>query len=155
MTSTLAPAATADGNPARKAEAIRSRFRLPVALAGFVVSVVFATVGAASTPLISWMGEPADPAASPPPLAASTDGAALPPAASAAAVRSQRRWSCRGCGVVESVRRLQPIGDEPAAYEFVVRLRDGSTRTSTMANTASWRAGDRIMLIGGVQPAVL
>lgn len=34
-----------------------------MALTCFVASIVFATVAAASTPLLSWMGEPADPAA--------------------------------------------------------------------------------------------
>lgn len=152
MTASLASVARAVGEHAGRGGAIRSR--LPMALTGFVASIFLATVAAASTPLIGWIGEPANPAASLP-VQAAPEGAAEPLAAPAAVLRSRRRWSCGGCGVVESVRLLERTGDEPAAYEFTVRLRDGSTRTSTIANTARWRAGDRILLIGGVQPAAL
>lgn len=60
MTVTPSLIATADGKPAGTVGAIR--FRLPLALTCFAASIVFATVAAASTPLLSWMGEPADPA---------------------------------------------------------------------------------------------
>jgi hypothetical protein len=152
MTSTLAFRTAASGNPARQAGAMRPR--LPVALACFVAAIVFATAGAASTPLASWMGEPADSGALLPAQPAS-NGTAGSPVASAAEVRSRRRPSCASCGVVESVMWLEPAGDRPASYELTVRLRDGSSRTSRIADTAHWRAGDRIMLIGGVQPAGL
>jgi hypothetical protein len=36
-----------------------------------------------------------------------------------------------------------------------VRLRDGSIRPSSSANTARWRPGDRIVLIGGVKSTAL
>jgi len=152
MTATPPLIARADGKPAGTAAAIRSR--LPMALTCFVASIVFATVAAASTPLLSWMGEPADPAAALP-AQALADSAAVPLAAPAAEVGGRGRSPCDGCGVVESVRRLEPVGEQPAAYEFTVRLRDGSIRTSSSANTARWRAGDRIMLIGGARSAGL
>ena len=79
----------------------------------------------------------------------------IPPVAAEVERRIGRRSACDSCGVVESVRRLEPVGDLPASYEMNVRLRDGSIRTSNIANTARWRAGDRIMLIGGVQSAAL
>lgn len=63
----------------------------------------------------------------------------------AAAVLSR----CPGCGVVESIRALQPLAGSPAAYEFNVRMRDGSLRTSTTDGRAAWRVGDRILLVGG------
>lgn len=151
MTVTLAPVARAARKPAGGVGAIRSQ--LPLALTCFVASIVFATVAAASTPLLSWMAEPADPVASLP-AQPELESAAVPLAGPAVEARS-RRSSCGNCGVVESVRRLEPVGDKPAAYEFTVRLRDGSIRTSSIANTARWRAGDRITLIGGVQPAGL
>ena len=139
--------ATANGKAATRAGAIRSR--LPMALGCFAVSIVFATVAAASTPLMSWMdgpGEPAAPLAQPAPPADATLEAAPE-------VRARSRWSCATCGIVESVRRLEQGADLPASYEFIVRLRDGSQRTSSIANTARWRAGDRIMLIGGPGPS--
>jgi hypothetical protein len=152
MTTTLALRTAASDNPVRKAGAMRPR--LPVALACFVAAIVFATAGAASTPLASWMGEPAGAAALLPVQPASS-GAAAAPVASAAEVRSRRQPSCASCGVVESVMWLEPVGDRPASYELTVRLRDGSSLTSRIADTAHWRAGDRIILIGGVQPAGL
>ena len=152
MTPNLRFPASVNGNPERKAGALAAR--LPMALTGFVASIVFATVAAASTPLISWMGGAADPVDSLPAQLASED-AAVPPAAPAAEVRSRSRSSCASCGVVQSVMRLEQAGDRPASYELTVRLRDGSIRTSSISNTARWRAGDRIMLIGGVQPLSL
>ena len=121
------------------------------ALACFVAAVVFATVAAASTPLMSWMQGQAD-LAPPTPVQRETDDGA-PAVAPEGAARSRGRAACAGCGFVESVRRLEQVGDLPASYEFIVRLRDGSRRTSSIANAAQWRAGDRIMLIGGPGPS--
>jgi hypothetical protein len=59
---------------------------------------------------------------------------------------------CDFCGVVETVRRIEPGAGAPATFEITVRLRDQSTRTSSNASAGSWRAGDTIMLIGGVTP---
>jgi hypothetical protein len=59
------------------------------------------------------------------------------------------RARCSGCGVIESIRPLAPLEGEPAGFEFTVRLRDGSLRTSTSTGKASWRVGDRILLLGG------
>ena len=65
------------------------------------------------------------------------------------AAKAQARRRCDTCGVVESIRRVEPVGDAPGSYEFTVRLRDGSARTSHDANASRWRTGDRVMLIGG------
>jgi hypothetical protein len=59
------------------------------------------------------------------------------------------RTRCGNCGVVESIRPLPPVQGVPAGYEFTVRLRDGSVRTSTTTGKASWHVGDRILLLGG------
>jgi hypothetical protein len=128
------------------------RSRLPVGLTGFVVSIVFATVAAASTPLMSWMGGPIDPEASLP-VQPAAQAPAAPLAVPGAEGRPRSRSSCDSCGFVESVRQLEPVGNRPASYEFTVRLRDGSSRISSSANTAGWRTGDRIMLIGGTTPS--
>ena len=59
-----------------------------------------------------------------------------------------------GWGVVEAIRRVEHGGTIPASFEFTVRMRDGTTRTSSSASVSSWRSGDRIMLIGSaVAPA--
>jgi hypothetical protein len=62
------------------------------------------------------------------------------------------RAKCESCGVIETIRRLDAVGDSPAGYEFIVRLRDGSARVSRVATSSRWQAGDRIMLIGGTAP---
>jgi hypothetical protein len=54
-----------------------------------------------------------------------------------------------GWGVVEAIRRVEHGGAVPASFEFTVRMRDGTTRTSSSASASKWRSGDRIMLIGG------
>ena len=56
-----------------------------------------------------------------------------------------------GWGVVEAIRRVEHGGVVPASFEFTVRMRDGTRRTSSSASASRWRTGDRIMLIGGVQ----
>lgn len=79
-------------------------------------------------------------------FAAPLNEAVLLPAADAS---SPLRARCPGCGVVESIRALAHVPGVPAAWEFNVRLRDGSLRTSTTDGTASWRVGERILLVGG------
>jgi hypothetical protein len=59
------------------------------------------------------------------------------------------RVRCAGCGVVENIRRIEATALVPVSYEFTVRLRDGSSRTSSNATATSWRVGDGIMLRGG------
>jgi outer membrane lipoprotein SlyB len=43
------------------------------------------------------------------------------------------------------------LGTSTKSYEVIVRLRDGSTRAFTAANSASWRAGERVMIIEGTR----
>lgn len=76
--------------------------------------------------------------------------AVLAPAATPVQVRGRTR--CIRCGVVELIRALEPVGALPAEYEFIVRMRDGSTSVSTVvASTASaWEMGDPIQLLGGL-----
>lgn len=61
---------------------------------------------------------------------------------------------CGTCGIVETIRRLDAVGDLPAAYEFTLRLRDGTTRTSSAASLGNWRAGDHVMVIGGARASL-
>jgi hypothetical protein len=143
--------ATANGKNTTRIQAIRSR--LPIALACFVAAVVFASVAAASSPLMSWMDGAVEGAESLTALPAPDTGVATP-VAPANTARARGRSTCDSCGVVESVRRLEPAAGMPAFYEMTVRLRDGSSRVTSIANTAQWHAGDRIMLIGSAKPTL-
>jgi hypothetical protein len=80
---------------------------------------------------------------------------AQPNLAPAPAPRPARvRVRCTTCGVVEAIRRIEPVGTQPAAYEFTVRLRDRSARVSTVEGSVGpWLVGDGIMLIGGDKPS--
>ncbi|MDP3762070.1 MAG: hypothetical protein Q8R01_16295 [Ramlibacter sp.] len=100
-------------------------------------ALVFCSVATASVP-DAWLRDAQEPPA---------EAAAVPAAAEEAAPRARVR--CTTCGVVEAIRRIEHGGGVPASFEFTVRLRDGSTRTSNTASAAGWRSGDRIMLIGG------
>lgn len=59
------------------------------------------------------------------------------------------RTRCEGCGFVERIRAFQDGPSLPVAYEFTVRMRDGTIRTSIEPDVNSWRAGDRIIIVGG------
>lgn len=63
--------------------------------------------------------------------------------------KAQARRRCESCGFVESIRHIQQVGNVPGTYEFTVRLKDGSARTSSDPSASRWQAGDRVMLIGG------
>ncbi len=101
-----------------------------------------------------------------------------PPALTQVTVdRGNRRMACRECGVIESMRRREHVGDigrletlegksardvpggpsgsASAAnssvaknYEFTVRFRDGSTAIFTETSPRVWRLGSRVMVIG-------
>lgn len=103
-------------------------------------ALVFCSVATASVPDTLRRNAPAVPA---------EEAAAAPDAAPRARAR------CANCGVVESIRRIEHGGGVPVSFEFTIRLRDGSTRTTTAASVAGWRSGDRIMLIGGASVSKL
>lgn len=100
-------------------------------------ALVFCSVATASVP-DAWRGSQEPPA---------EVGAAPAVAEEEAAPPARRR--CGTCGIVQAVRRIEHGGSTPASFEFTVRLRDGSTRTSTTPSAGNWRSGDHIMLIGG------
>ena len=64
--------------------------------------------------------------------------------------RVRAKTRCTTCGVVVDIRPIEAAGGQGAAFEFTVRMNDGSVRISRDASASSWRHGDRIMLIGGV-----
>lgn len=108
-----------------------------------LAALAFCSVATASVPDTWLRGTQEVPAGS----------AVLEPAAQEAAA-PRARVRCNTCGVVEAIRRIEHGGSTPASFEFTVRLRDGTIRTSTTASAASWRSGDRIMLIGGAAASV-
>lgn len=93
--------------------------------------------------------------------------AAAPPAATALSASR-----CAECGVIESTRRIEELYEDagvsatgrsaagsPDRYEakrggsyvITIRLRDGTWRTITDANAASWRPGERVILISAAR----
>ncbi len=145
----FAPATTA---PRRGlAEAIRA---LPhTAFLLVVLAVASSTVAVANVPVPSPEGSGGVVQIEPDALAA--PAVELPPYPASTQAKPRTRARCMTCGVIESIRRLEPVGALPAAYEFTVRLRDGSTRISSSATQDKWRSGDRIMLMGGLPPSKL
>jgi hypothetical protein len=111
----------------------------PVTLPCFVAVVVFSTMALVNVPSASWEQDAS--------LPEPTPAVAAPIRESGKAAKA--RAVCANCGVVETIRRLEPVGDLPAGYEFTVRMRDGSARVSSIASSNKWQIGDTIMLIGG------
>lgn len=145
---TCLPAPATPGKRRGFAEAVRAVS--PWALGLAVVVVAYSTVAMAALPA-SWLRH-----------AAAEAQEALPPSAivpillqdAGIAKARARRSECASCGVIETIRRIEPVGDLPAAFEFTVRLRDGSLRISSSATQDKWRSGDRIMFIGGITPPI-
>jgi len=94
--------------------------------------------------------------------------AQIPPARAEGAARV--RVKCAECGVVASAReigqfgggidpgaagslarggRTQTLGKSAQGYEVTVRMKDGASRAFTAANSANWRAGERVIIIEG------
>lgn len=55
---------------------------------------------------------------------------------------------CDGCGIIESITRLEDRA-QVAVYAFTVRMRDGTARRSSEWPRGRWREGDHVILIGG------
>jgi hypothetical protein len=62
-------------------------------------------------------------------------------------VRAERR--CPQCGWIESKRRVVQPGIDARAlsYEYIIRMGDGSSRMFEEQLPASWRVGERLILI--------
>ena len=65
------------------------------------------------------------------------------PASVAGDTRAKAR--CAECGVIVLMRQIEK--------QIVVRMADGSRRVIDDADLASWRPGERVIVIGGVQPS--
>jgi hypothetical protein len=55
---------------------------------------------------------------------------------------------CPRCGVIESVRRIAPVGKALASYEITVRM-GGERHLIQETSPASWRPGEGMILIAG------
>jgi hypothetical protein len=80
-----------------------------------------------------------------------SSSAAQPLVQPAAVQKAAQRQRCDTCGVVQSIRRVEAAGNDPAHFEFVVRLRDGSTRLNRAPGVFGWHLGDRVKLVGGAE----
>jgi hypothetical protein len=88
------------------------------------------------------------------------DSRAADPLADRAAARDsingRNRPRCPECGVIAAIRQIGPSHGAIAAnavtgmrYEITIRFRDGSTTVFNEASFRNWRAGDRVIVIGG------
>ena len=111
---------------------------LPLLYVG-IAAALFSTVALTAAPVAEWFRSSFQ--------SSETADALAEDAARAGQARS--RAKCAECGVIESMRKLAPVGNSPAHYEIIVRMRDGSARVNSQASPATWRTGERIMLLGG------
>jgi hypothetical protein len=61
---------------------------------------------------------------------------------------------CPHCGRIESKRKLGADAAAPraaASYEYTLRMADGSSRVFQERRPVSWRLGERLIYIDGVQ----
>jgi hypothetical protein len=99
------------------------------------------------------------------------DPVRTPPGQADGQVRAKSR--CPGCGVIVSMREIGMKDDNSApdaagrvgynsrneiqinpdkSYEIIVRMADNSQRVINHARPASWRPGERVVVIGGASP---
>lgn len=127
-----------------------------------IAVIVFGAAGSAA--IMRWL----------PVAAAQLVGDGIPAAPGQVDGRVRARSQCPGCGVIVSMRELGKQGEESVAevadavragnrdgmqinpdksYEIVVRMADRSRRVFTHASPASWRPGERVVVIGGMSPS--
>jgi hypothetical protein len=142
-----------------KTQAIKSR-HLSMLIMGIAVIVFGAAVSAA---IMRWL----------PVATAQTVGDAVQAVSGQADGQVRAKSRCPGCGVIVSMREIgsqdKDSAPEAAAgvmygsrdeiqinpdkrYEIVVRMADQSRRVINHASPASWRPGERVVVIGGASP---
>ena len=123
---------------------------MPLMIAA-IAAILFTAVAMASLPIMGWLhasfksidrifAQERTPEAA---LSAATSGAG----------QARVKARCDECGVIDSMRRIDAVGDTPASYETTIRFGDGSTRVLRDASPPNWRPGERINLIGGGDPS--
>ncbi|HEY0825126.1 MAG TPA: hypothetical protein VGD76_15160 [Ramlibacter sp.] len=123
-----------DTAPSPAAPPRRSRLALPLVIAATAATTVVAA--AAVLVFVLW----------PEGVTIVVAPAGVPVVAPGA--RPRATDDCDSCGAVESIRHTDPATGLPI-YEFTVRMRDGSVRESSESKPGRWRAGERVLLIGG------
>lgn len=142
-----------------KTQAIKSR-HLSMLIMGIAV-IVFGTAGGAA--IMRWL-----------PVATAQlvgDSVQAAPGQADGQVRTKSR--CPECGVIVSMREIGRQDEDSApeaaggvtsgsrneiqinpdkSYEIVVRMADHSRRVINHASPASWRPGERVVVIGGASP---
>jgi len=145
-----------------KTQAGKSAY-LPVLVTGIAI-ILFSTAGIAR--MMGWGSTSTDESGDVPAL---NQRASVPTTSEARA-----RPRCRECGVIVSMREIASHDEDsgPGAagevtagdrdetrsksarsHEIVVRMADGSSRVIDDANPASWRAGERVIVIDGTNPS--
>ena len=87
------------------------------------------------------------------PGAVRIESIALAPAQAELAAQAVRR--CPHCGWIESKREVLPSTADPRAlraYEYTVRMADGSASVFLEVLPTSWRLRERLIVIGGTRP---
>ena len=143
-----------------KTQAAKEHSYLPLLIAGIAV-VLFSTAGIAR--MMGW---------GPNLMEDSSDLSALE---GSVASEGDERPRCSECGFIVSMREIEMRVDHsctgatgPAAagyrdespvkstrrYEITVQMADGSSQVITAENPASWRAGERLIVIAGTDPSL-
>lgn len=110
---------------------------VPLLVAGFA-ALLFAAVGVTTAPLSEWLASNRGGAPGADQQKDAEDSTATSPGSG-----SRAKERCKHCGIIESTRKVGAI------HEVTVRLSDRSTHVFSDSNPASWRPGERIILIGG------
>ncbi len=134
---------------------------LPLLIASIAV-VLFSTAGIAR--MMGWGPNLAE------------DFGDIPALEDAATSKGGAGSRCSECGFIVSMREIETRvensctgatsaaapgnGDETRvksarSYEIIVRMADGSSRSFTAENPASWRTGERLIVIAGADPTEL
>ena len=134
---------------------------LPLVLAG-IAAILFSTAVIAR--IIGW---------GPNSAGDSGDILALDQAALATTSAPRTTPRCSECGEIVSMREIARHDENPSlaaagqatignrdetqvtsirSHEIMIRMADGSRRMIEQANAASWRHGERVIVIGGVKP---
>lgn len=150
-----------------------SRFACPPRLTAGMAAILAGATGIATAMI--WLG--ASPGASDPaPVLDSLPAAVaehnVPERVAADGIRA--RPKCPGCGVIVSMREVDLQGEAssqavaggvltenseearltPArSHEITIRMADGSGRVINHASPASWRPGERVVVIDGASPS--
>jgi hypothetical protein len=117
--------------------------RLPFLITG-ITALLFSSAAMTIEPLRDWSQKSF--------TAADSDDYEAPPSEAPAVRTTRARQKCDECGVVQSMRTVEPTKNSAAVYEYTVRLADGSIHVLADSYAANRRVGERIILVGAGKP---